>query len=265
MSRRRNKNKSSEGVSYWQSYSDMMAALLLMFVLIMALTLLRSLSTYDEKEAQLEKAREAAIEQQLELSKQQTALESAHEIVREQQQQIDNLIGVRADLIHALSNEFVDSDMQVKIDPQTGAIAFDASVLFDTAEYDIKETGQQFLQEFIPKYFKVVLNDKFKEFIAEIIIEGHTDTIGSYSFNLQLSQQRAYAVAEYCLTKSDLSSFDINTIHSILTANGRSFSNPVYLTSGEVDLDASRRVEFKFRLKEDEMIQQLKDILEGQP
>ena len=39
---------------YWQSYSDMMAALLLMFILIMATTLYQSLSTFEQKNAELE-------------------------------------------------------------------------------------------------------------------------------------------------------------------------------------------------------------------
>lgn len=255
MSRRRSNNRAGEIVAYWQSYSDMMAALLLMFVLIMALTLLRSLTTYDEKQEQLEKAREQAIAQQ-------TALEEAQGQVIKQQKQIDELIGVRTDIIRALSEEFEDSEMQLKIDPQTGAIAFDASVLFDTGKYEIKDSGAQFLREFVPKYFRVVLNNNFSDYIAEIIIEGHTDTLGTYAFNLQLSQQRAFAVAEYCLTKADLSEFDQDMIYSILTANGRSYSNPVLDTQGNVNMDASRRVEFKFRLKEDEMIQQMKDILE---
>ena len=257
MSRRRSNSKTGEAVSYWQSYSDMMAALLLMFVLIMALTLLRSLTTFDEKQQQLEKAKEQAISQQ-------EALESAQEQVEKQQNQIDELIGVRTDLIRALSEEFIDSDMQVRIDPQTGAITFDASVLFDTGEFVIKESGERFLREFVPKYFRVVLNKDFSEYVAEIIIEGHTDTLGTYAFNLQLSQQRAYAVAEYCLTEADLSEFDQNMIYSILTANGRSYSDPILDAHSNVDMDASRRVEFKFRLKEVEMIQQMKDILEKQ-
>ena len=42
------------GNDYWQSYSDMMAALLLMFILIMALTLARSLKMFEEKTLTIE-------------------------------------------------------------------------------------------------------------------------------------------------------------------------------------------------------------------
>jgi len=45
--------------------------------------------------------------------------------------------------------------------------------------------------------------------------------------------------------------------------NGRSFSEPIYKNgnAGEVDMAASRRVEIKFRLKEDEMIEKISEII----
>ena len=48
-----------------------------------------------------------------------------------------------------------------------------------------------------------------------------------------------------------------------MTANGRSFSDPVLDANGFEDMDASRRVVFKFRLTDEQMIQQLKSILEA--
>ena len=53
--RKKPSSKRRSGNDYWQSYSDMMAALLLMFILIMALTLLRSLRMFEEKNADLER------------------------------------------------------------------------------------------------------------------------------------------------------------------------------------------------------------------
>ena len=48
-----------------------------------------------------------------------------------------------------------------------------------------------------------------------------------------------------------------------LTANGRSESNLILDENGNENSDASRRVEVKFRLKDDEMIQELSQILAG--
>ena len=47
-----------------------------------------------------------------------------------------------------------------------------------------------------------------------------------------------------------------------LTVNGRSESNPILDENGEVDMDASRRVEIKFRLKDEEMISSLREMIE---
>ena len=59
------------------------------------------------------------------------------------------------------------------------------------------------INQFLPKYCSVLLRDDYREYVSEIIIEGHTDTNGSYIYNLELSQQRAFSVAKYCLTESN--------------------------------------------------------------
>ena len=103
-------------------------------------------------------------------------------------------------------------------------------------------------------------------YFSEVIIEGHTDTDGSYMYNLDLSQKRALSVCQYCLEYiANDNRFDEASIRNLLTANGKSWSRPVYKEDGvTIDKDASRRVEFKFRLKDDEMIDTMKEILENE-
>jgi len=60
-----------------------------------------------------------------------------------------------------------------------------------------------------------------------------------------------------------LSKEELEAIRPILTANGRSYSDPVYDAIGNVDMAASRRVEFKFRLTDEEMIEEMMNILSG--
>ncbi|MBQ7655018.1 MAG: hypothetical protein IJS41_00770, partial [Clostridia bacterium] len=84
---------------------------------------------------------------------------------------------------------------------------------------------------------------------------------GSYLTNLRLSQNRALSVAEYCLQLPSLSRLQITQLQNLLTAKGRSYSDPIYKADGTVDMDASRRVEFKFRLKDAEMIEEMNRIL----
>ena len=50
-------------------------------------------------------------------------------------------------------------------------------------------------------------------------------------------------------------------LEKYLTVNGHSMANPVLDANGNVDKDASRRVEVKFRLKDEEMIDELNQLL----
>ncbi|WP_027217171.1 OmpA/MotB family protein [Butyrivibrio fibrisolvens] len=246
---RKKKKNGSEEVTYWLSYSDMMAALLLVFVLIISSTMLQAKKQYEDKEKQLQ-------EQQDQLEQQQLIMEI-------QQEKLDKVIGVRSDLAAALREEFDGSDLKVYVDPSTGAITLDSSILFDVDKYDIKPSGQAFLQDFLPRYVGVLLKPEFNEYISEIIIEGHTDTDGDYMHNLELSQQRALSVARLCVMDNStvLSTKELEKVRPILTANGRSYSDPIYDEFGNVDMAASRRVEFKFRLTDEEMIDEMMQIM----
>ena len=241
---RRRRNANNEETSYWLSYSDMMAALLLIFVLIISFTMLQAKKQYELKEQELN---------------------SQRDLIEKQQRQLDRIIGIRSELIAVLKDEFEGSDLSVYVDPQTGSITFDSNVLFDRSKYDIKEAGVAFLNEFLPRYFNVLLEDRFREYVSEIIIEGHTDTRSDYMFNLELSQQRALSVAKFCLIEetSPFSKEEILELQKIVTVNGRSYSNPILNSDGTVNYDASRRVEFKFRLKDEEMVDEMIKILSG--
>ena len=256
--RRRDHVKKEENVSYWQSYSDMMAALLLIFVLVIAVAIV-ALNDYKEKLA--EQNEELLARQDL-LEKQADEYLKLKEELEEKQAEIDKIIGVKQEIIEALNQEFSKEEIAINIDQQTGAIVFDASILYDRSKSELKGEGIQCLDRFLPIYIGVLFSSEFKDDIAEIIIEGHTDTDSGYMYNLGLSQDRALSVVEYCLSDSSLSKEQKEQLRSVITANGRSFSNPVYDADGKVNLTKSRRVEVKFRLKDEEMIQELQGILE---
>jgi chemotaxis protein MotB len=276
----------------------MMAGLLLTFVLIISFTMLHAKMHYDAKEEELSiqaaelkdeqdivarqkmtldeqakmlNAQEQALAEQGEkIAIQEKTLREQHELLNklealmsEQQQKLDDIIGVRAELVQALSQEFENSNLKVSVDDKTGAITFDASILFDYNKSEIKTTGEEFLSEFLPRYVDVLLSPKYRDNISEIIIEGHTDTEGTYIFNLQLSQKRALAVAEYCLgDKSEiLSDSQLEEMRKLVSATGCSYSKPVYDEDGDIDMEASRRVEFLFRLKDEEMVREMIEIL----
>lgn len=256
MSRNR-RRQDDEETTYWLSYSDMMAALLLIFVLIISFTMLQAKKEYETKEAEL-------IRQQKIVEQQQSLLAEQQQTMNEQQEKIDQIIGVRADLVSALKDEFSGSDLKVSVDAQTGSITLDSSIMFDNGSSKLKTSGEEFLKEFIPRYIGVLLKPDFKDYVSEIIIEGHTDTRSGYIYNLGLSQDRALSVTKYVLQEDNTSLTVSQTeeLRNILTANGRSYSDPIYEDDGvTVDMAASRRVEFKFRLKDEEMVNEMKNIL----
>ncbi len=211
-----------------------------------------------QQESELE-ARDAAIVAGQEKLDEQTRL------MNEQQKKIDQIIGVKADLIESLNEEFAKNQINVNIDPQTGAIVLDSNVLFALRESELTEEGEYILTQVLPVYCEVLLSDQYADYVAEIIIDGYTDSLGDYFSNLQLSQDRALAVAGYLLTISGsfMDESSQQALQDKLTANGRSESNLILDENGVEDADASRRVEVKFRLKDDEMIQELSDILSG--
>ncbi len=203
--------------------------------------------------------------QRQQLSEQSTALTAAQTQMQEQQQRIDALVGVRTKIIQDLAQELRGANLNVTVDAQTGAITFKGAVLFDVNEAVLKDGGKQLLNSFLPVYVHTLLSSDYRDYVAEIIIEGHTDTDGPFLDNLRLSQDRAYAVAQYCLRDGfgGLAPEEREMLRVIMTANGRSWSNPILTESGTVNKDASRRVEFKFRLKESEMISEMSAIMEG--
>ena len=163
------------------------------------------------------------------------------------------------ELNEAFKNDFakwnlkLDNDLSIKFtNPQ---------VLFGTGSAEITQYFQTILKEFIPKYLLVVLQEKYKDKIAEIRIEGHTDTkpIGlsgdPYIDNMKLSQDRGRNVLAFLRTQNcfiSLQPTEKERLQYWLTANGLSYCRAVdkdykisYDSKQPIDNDKSRRVEFR--------------------
>ena len=185
---------------------------------------------------------------QQELANATILLGQQQEAMNIQQRRLDDLVGVRTQIVRELTTALTRADLKASVDANTGDIVLESAVFFDYGKNDIKPEGQSFLRRFIPVYLGVLLQPEYEEYLGEIIIEGHTDTAGSYMGNLKLSQNRALNVAEFCLELPSLNSAQVQLLQQLLTAKGRSYADPVYNPDGTVNMDASRRVEFKFRL-----------------
>jgi len=221
--------RGSQAPNYWMSFADMMSALLMVFVLLLAVVV------FDYREDLAEK-----------------------------EQQIEEIKGVKNEIIAALMAEFEDSNIDLVIDPETGAIQLATNILYAYNSAEITEEGKKTLAQFIPKYLDILLQDKYRDDIATIIIEGHADNTGEYLYNLGLSQERAFSVLKI-IYADDFPKFEQQEYSKqVVTANGRSDVVPVYKEDGSYDADGSRRVEFLFRLKEEEKMEEIQKVVEDQ-
>lgn len=219
----------------------------------------------DSAQAQLAQQQSLLDQQQLDMNAARALLSQQQEQMAQQQERLDALVGVRARIIASLGEAMQSAGIRATVDQQTGSITLDASVLFDVAQSELKDSGKQVLDQFLPVYLSVLMDPQNSSNIAEIIIEGHTDTDGTYMNNLKLSQERALSVMEYILSDdyTMITGAMKFKLREIATANGRSYSQPVYYEDGTVNKDASRRVEFKFRLQDEQMIEDMRALLES--
>ena len=222
-------------------------------------------SLLDEKETEIAAQQEQLDALSIQLGDKQTQIDEQQRVLDEQQTQIEALVGMRTRIITSLSDALKQASISAQVDPVTGSIALESDVLFEQGYYDLSERGERFIDRFLPVYLDVLFSDEYRDYVSEIIIEGHTDSLGDYLSNLELSQRRALAVASYVLDDGyrGITTAQKRQLRDVVTANGRSYSDPILDEEGREDMDASRRVVFKFRLTDEQMIQQLKSILEA--
>lgn len=105
---------------------------------------------------------------------------------------------------------------------------------FAEGEYKLKPAAYKCLRFFAAKWIGAMyLSSKKKDIkIRNLIIEGHTNSIGGYLSNLQLSQQRALTTSVVIFKKTDFSSINGDSfkmwVEDKLDASGRSESDLMF-------------------------------------
>ncbi|ENZ3705964.1 MULTISPECIES: type II Zorya anti-phage system protein ZorB2 [Serratia] len=203
---------------HWVSMSDLMAGLMMVFMFI-------SIAYMHYVRIEKEKIKEVAV-----------AYEQA-------QQQLYNALNIE------FSNDLPDWDAE--IDKQTLEVRFKSpDVLFGLGSSELKPKFKEILNNFFPRYLKVL--DQYKEHITEVRIEGHTSTDWTgaanqdeaYFNNMELSQGRTRAVLQYVHSLKESSAHQ-KWVKSKFSAVGYSSSHPILNTMGKEDQNRSRRVTFK--------------------
>lgn len=203
------------------------------------------------------------------LSAAQKALDDQKEAFRLQTSQLGSMVGVKAEIISEVSSSLSRRGVTATVDSNTGDIMISSNQLtFQTNSAELTAESKAFLDRFVPVYLEVLLRPEYADYLGTIIIEGHTDMSGSYERNMELSQERALEVLLYI--RNNVYYGDSRTqarLDTLLVAMGKGYSDPIYYTyNGQqyIDQDASRRVEFKFSLRDAEMIEEINRLLNGQ-
>ncbi len=219
------KKRRKSNFNPWVSYSDIYSALLLTFVLISIFFLLKDMIELNTKAEELEK-----------------------------------IAGIKKSIVEELINTFKNLQIEITIDNTTGSIVLSNDILFGFNDFQLTDKGKDIIKNAIPVYIDIILSSKNIDFISNIIIEGNTDPIGDYLYNMDLSLRRAYSVALYLKDIQNIIP-NKNKFFKLLSCSGRGFSNPVLKKDKTIDYTKSRRVEIKFNIKDQEMIEKLFGIL----
>jgi outer membrane protein OmpA-like peptidoglycan-associated protein len=210
------------------SIGDLMAALLLIFVLLLSATLLKLQDEFESKT-----------------------------------QVAERYFQIKQNLYKELHNEF-EADLarwNIEIDSVELSIRFkEPDVLFETNQYEINQQFMTILSSFFPRYIGVLTMNEFVDNIEEIRIEGHTDNTGTYFHNMELSQNRTLSVLNYVLNRTRLGSEEIQWTQERITANGLSYSRPIADNSTYQGRRLNRRVEFRVRTNAEKQVEEMFQI-----
>ena len=192
------------------------------------------------------------------LDEKETKYDGLVEKLQSQKAKIKSLTGIKLKVVAALKEELGSN---INIDKNSGSLRLASNILFDKGSAVLKDEAKTELKQSFEKYIgALVTNPKIKPHLDRIIIEGHTDSDGGYLYNLDLSQKRAFAVMNFLLT---LDFAKENNIKPLMIASGRAYLDAVQV-DGVEDKDASRRIEIKFRLKNEDAMHEIEKVLDAE-
>lgn len=220
----------NEEEHHWLSVSDLMAGLMMVFLLIS-------------------------------IALMQHALKERDRVTQVAETYQDTQVAI----YQALMEEFADDleAWQADIDADTLALTFKSpEVLFDTGSAELRSRFQSILGDFYPRYLEVLV--PFRISINEIRIEGHTSSLWNrhvnedeaYFNNMELSQGRTRSVLSY-LYRLPETQAEKGWVKKTTAAVGFSSSHPVIGENGEEDLERSRRVSFRILTNAESQIREI--------
>lgn len=226
---------------YWAPYSDMMAAMVGVFILLLIATLYNLGKPLQEVEKALRTRSEVA------------------ELIRTRIGQDSTLVTIS----------------------KSGVVTFRGDILFDVDQVALSQPGKALLSTVMPPILASVFDGgsgdslSFENQLSRIMIEGHADSTfnpmlhpeyanlaeADYQYNLDLSQRRAFSVMNYLLNDTSLDIELREKLKRYATASGRSYSDPRLDDAGLYSPERSRRIDIKFQTKDKELLESLVGLL----
>ncbi|MEW6058381.1 MAG: flagellar motor protein MotB [Bdellovibrionota bacterium] len=193
---------------FWISYADLMTSLMVLFLVVMSVALLAVTKKIDETERR--------------------KIERENEIQKLLEQ------------IMQAANEF--PGIQVNMDRHT--IDFGPQAYFKFREYSMSVEAASRLRGFTRRLLGIAREPLGQKWLKRIIVEGYTDTIGTYLYNLNLSLNRSHKVLCILLDQSmeDQNVLNIgerDEVRKLFLVGGYSFN------SARKTDEESRRIELR--------------------
>lgn len=155
--------------------------------------------------------------------------------------------GIASNVNNSVKQTLKENGIPIEIDKESGEVTFGETALFDTDSDQLKPEAKEILKVFVPKYAETIYKD-YGDYISKIIVEGHTDDVGTYIYNLDLSQRRAFSVVNF-IVGEEIGDYKYkDKLIGDIIAVGRSKAEPIKNNDDSVNRDKSRRVEIKYEV-----------------
>jgi len=174
----------------------------------------------------------------------------SEQVIEQKQQQVQ----ASKELIEKLEEQNIEAE----IDKMTGDIKISDLELFEVNSWVLSPNGKIFLNKLIPVYIDTIFSKpELLVGIENIVVQGHTDSQSfaglstkdeQFAKNMELSLKRANSVAQYMFNTNYDKQYS-DQLRSMLTVEGKSFSDPILTPEGTEDFAKSRRVELKLKVK----------------
>jgi outer membrane protein OmpA-like peptidoglycan-associated protein len=211
--------------AFWISFADLMTALMVLFLVVMAVALLTITRAQTAPAPPVPKP--APPTPKTEVAKPVTPeIEEIEKLIKQVAAAVDAAPGVR-------------------FDARRHVIDFGDRARFETGSHRLDGASAKLLREFVPQLLAITQSELGQRWVRRVVVEGFADPRGNYLYNLNLSLQRAERVLCTLLDGASegagpgLNDGQRAQVKGIFAVGGFSFNDQ------RASLDASRRIEMR--------------------